>query len=55
VRRHGVCCLELSPVRAPTSAPRVADGWTRGAAGKSKYSENDLSQHHFVHHKSHAE
>jgi hypothetical protein len=55
VGRPCVCFLELSPVRGATSAPRVADGWTRGAAGKSKYSENDLSHHHFFHHKSHAE
>jgi hypothetical protein len=54
VGRHCVCFLELSPVRGPTSAPRVPDRGTRGAAGKSKYSENELSQHHFVHHKSHA-
>ena len=54
VGRPCVCFLELSPVRGPTSAPRVADGWTRAAAGTSKYSDNELSQHHFVHHKSHA-
>jgi hypothetical protein len=49
VGRPCLCFLELSPARGPTSAPRVADGWTRGAAGKSNYSENDLSQHHKSH------
>jgi len=34
--RHCVCFLELSPVRDPTSAPRVVDGRTRGAAEDSK-------------------
>jgi hypothetical protein len=37
VKLHGLFCLELSPVRGPTSAPRVANEWTRGASGKPKY------------------
>jgi hypothetical protein len=55
LRRGTTVCMELQPPMGPLSIPKMdmEQRWNDTGRGKSKDSERNLSQSHFVHHKSH--